>query len=225
VLREPQAARSSERDGRRLQCEFSSDDWDDAYRSGAHREKWDLEWPTPELVAITAMLRIGPGAAALDLGCGTGSDALYLATRGASVTAVDVSGAALEIARGRSREADLEVRWLQASALALPLPSASIDLACDRGCLHSIPRERWPAYVDELARVVKPGAHILIRGCSDETRPSFVCVSEASIRAHFDSGRFRHRAIEPIGLCTARSHIPATLALLRRRRSSRGTMT
>jgi tellurite methyltransferase len=75
--------------------------WDERYRSG-ERAAEDLETaPTPLLVETAKQL--APGRA-LDLACGSGRNALWLAERGWSVTAVDGSAAAIQILRGRASE-------------------------------------------------------------------------------------------------------------------------
>jgi tellurite methyltransferase len=76
--------------------------WDDRYRTGR-----DREWPpTPQLVETAKNLKRGR---ALDLACGTGRNALWLARKGWSVTAVDGSAAAIETLRERASEQGLRV--------------------------------------------------------------------------------------------------------------------
>ncbi len=79
--------------------------WDDRYRAGAYAER---TWPSAFLVDCAPLL---PSAGrALDLACGAGRNALFLARRGLQVDAVDISSEAL--ARGRAAAADLPIRWL-----------------------------------------------------------------------------------------------------------------
>ncbi len=77
-------------------------DWDAAYRNGRHERSWSLDCGSPELIEYlnTSMLR--EGQAALDLGCGIGSDCIALARAGYAVTGVDISAEALRIAKERS---------------------------------------------------------------------------------------------------------------------------
>src|SRR3989304_5620075 len=67
------------------------------------RAPWDIG-PREELVALVASGRIAP-CRAIDLGCGTGANAIYLAQKGFEMTGVDYAAAAVEKARGRAPEA------------------------------------------------------------------------------------------------------------------------
>lgn len=80
--------------------EFDAAYWEDRYSHGRGASRRD---PSPSLLAEAADL---PPGAALDAGCGWGADAVWLATRGWSVTAVDVSPAAVDQARQHAQAAD-----------------------------------------------------------------------------------------------------------------------
>ncbi|MEU5278052.1 class I SAM-dependent methyltransferase [Streptomyces asoensis] len=97
-------------------------EWDQRY---ADRQQLWSGRPNGALVAEAAGLT--PGRV-LDVGCGEGADALWLARRGWDVTALEVSGVALERAAGHARDAGLSVRWVHASLTAAALPHASFDL-------------------------------------------------------------------------------------------------
>lgn len=83
--------------------------WDEMYRSRAMI--WSGE-PNPQLIAEAAPL---PPGTALDLGCGEGADAIWLASRGWKVTAVDVSAVALERAEAHAQERGQggNITWVQ----------------------------------------------------------------------------------------------------------------
>lgn len=95
--------------------------WDERY--SAPQRVWSGN-PNPWLVEIAADLE--PGTA-LDLGCGEGADAIWLATRGWQVTAVDFSAAGLAHAAARAEEAGVTVRWVLAD-LADWTPDRRYDL-------------------------------------------------------------------------------------------------
>lgn len=97
-------------------------DWDARY-AGAERV-WSGR-PNGALVAEVADLV--PGRA-LDVGCGEGADAVWLAERGWDVTALDVSRVALERAARHARDAGADVRWLHAALVGAPLEPGTFDL-------------------------------------------------------------------------------------------------
>jgi SAM-dependent methyltransferase len=97
-------------------------EWDRRY---AEQEQMWSGRPNGALVAEVAGL--APGRA-LDVGCGEGADAIWLAGNGWEVTALDVSGVALGRAAGHAADADVSVRWVHAGLVEADLPSASFDL-------------------------------------------------------------------------------------------------
>ncbi|MER7949297.1 class I SAM-dependent methyltransferase [Streptomyces sp. NPDC096079] len=96
--------------------------WDDLY---ADRQQLWSGRPNGALVAETAGLT--PGRV-LDVGCGEGADAVWLARGGWDVTALEVSGVALERAAGHARDAGVPVRWVHATLTEAALPPGSFDL-------------------------------------------------------------------------------------------------
>jgi SAM-dependent methyltransferase len=126
---------------------------------------WDRREPPAPLRRVVEGPAAIPAGLALDLGCGTGTDATYLAERGWNVTAVDVSSVAIDRARARSAA----VHWHVAD---LTLPSATavlsqltnlVTLIVDVGCLPGLDehgRSRWGEIVNLVSA---PGAHLVIR--------------------------------------------------------------
>ncbi|MCB8907017.1 MULTISPECIES: bifunctional 2-polyprenyl-6-hydroxyphenol methylase/3-demethylubiquinol 3-O-methyltransferase UbiG [unclassified Streptomyces] len=97
-------------------------EWDNRY---ADRQQLWSGRPNGALVAELAGLT--PGRV-LDVGCGEGADAVWLAHHGWDVTAIEVSGVALERAAGHARDAGVAVRWVHATLTDAALPPASFDL-------------------------------------------------------------------------------------------------
>ncbi|MDN5747048.1 MAG: class I SAM-dependent methyltransferase [Pseudonocardia sp.] len=97
-------------------------EWDRRY---ADREQLWSGRPNGALVAEVAGLT--PGRV-LDVGCGEGADAVWLAGRGWDVTALEVSGVALERAIGHARDAGVTVRWVHAGLAEAELLPASFGL-------------------------------------------------------------------------------------------------
>lgn len=95
--------------------------WDARY---GEAQIWSGE-PNGALVAEVADL---PPGQALDVGCGEGADAVWLARRGWHVTALDVSRVALDRAAAHAREAGVDIAWVHAGLVEAALPTASFDL-------------------------------------------------------------------------------------------------
>jgi SAM-dependent methyltransferase len=130
----------------------------DHYADGTYRW-WHLSEPSPELVAALGDGWLGPSGRALDVGCGLGVEAGYLAGAGWQVAGVDLSQVALAQAAGGGDGA----MFMRADVRQLPFHQSCFDAALDRGCFHYLdPRDR-PRYADELRRVLRPGAGLLLR--------------------------------------------------------------
>jgi SAM-dependent methyltransferase len=130
--------------------------WEKHYRG--HERRWSGR-PNPVLVDVVGSLRPGD---ALDLGCGEGGDAIWLARRGWRVTAVDVSATALDRAAADAATAGVGGRIdFQQQDLAIAIPSGAFDLVSAQ-YLHSpieFPRVR---VLREAASAVTTGGLLLI---------------------------------------------------------------
>lgn len=123
---------------------------------------WGM-WDIPEAQAnIFGDVGIGrwAGRDAIELGCGAGYIAAWLARAGANVTGVDISTEQLATARSLQREHGLDsITFVEASAEALPFPDASFDLAISEyGASLWCDPYRW---IPEAARVLRPGGELV----------------------------------------------------------------
>lgn len=142
--------------------------WDAAYRDG-RRPSWETGRPSTELKRLVESGQLRPGRV-LELGCGTGVNAVYLASAGFDVTAIDLAPTALGLARERAREAGVNVRWIQADVLNPP-DLGQFDLVFDRGCYHGVRRLNAARYAKLLAAWCRPGGKALIlAGNANEAR-------------------------------------------------------
>lgn len=99
-----------------------------------------------------------PGAGrAVDLGCGSARNAIFLAQRGFAVEGVDYSASAIAWAKERVAQAGAAVTLVHANVFDLELAPGSYDLVYDSGCFHHIAPHRRAQYVDLVARALKPG--------------------------------------------------------------------
>jgi len=128
--------------------------WDEIYTA---RGEDPSREPNPQLVAEASDL--APGVA-LEIGCAEGSDAAWLATRGWRVTAVDISGVALERARRASAALADRIDWVQADLLEWAPPVAAYDLVTSH-FVHFLPNDRATA-IPRLADAVRQRGTLLI---------------------------------------------------------------
>jgi SAM-dependent methyltransferase len=122
------------------------------------RPPWDTGVTPPELERFVASQ---PPGRALDIGCGTGTNVVYLARHGWEAVGVDFVKRAIAKARGRARDAGVACTFLVEDATRLQV-AGPFDLALDMGCLHSIAVSGRSGYAAGLARVVRPGGTFLL---------------------------------------------------------------
>ncbi|MFJ7999780.1 class I SAM-dependent methyltransferase [Streptomyces sp. NPDC096310] len=137
--------------------------WDGFYADRSKEVPFFVAKPDESLVSALDRGVVTPGRA-LDLGCGPGRNALYLASRGFRVDAVDLSVTAVDWARERAREAGAEIRFHQGDAFA-PGPAVldgPYDLIQDSGCFHHLPPHRRVSYLALVDRVLAPGGHLAL---------------------------------------------------------------
>jgi SAM-dependent methyltransferase len=129
-------------------------EWDERY---AEREQLWSGQPNGALVEEVAALT--PGRV-LDVGCGEGADAVWLALRDWDVTALEVSGLALQRAAGHARDAGVAVRWVHADLAQAMLPPASFDLVSAQ--YPALLRTPDAAAECALLAAVAPGGVLLV---------------------------------------------------------------
>jgi SAM-dependent methyltransferase len=103
----------------------------------------------------------------LDVGCGTGENALFLAGLGRDVVGIDASETSLEKARTKARDRGLAVEFVHGDVTALPFPDASFDGAVDSGMLHILPPSDHDRFTSELRRVLRPNGRYFVLGLND----------------------------------------------------------
>lgn len=101
---------------------------------------------------------------ALDLGCGTGRDAVYLAEHGWTVTGIDGVKQAVDAARERSQRAGVDVNWIlgdvtQLDTLAL---EDGFDFVLDRGCFHGLSDRERERCAEGVTSLTTPGSRLLL---------------------------------------------------------------
>jgi SAM-dependent methyltransferase len=161
--------------------------WDSRYRGGS-RPDWDKGLPSSHLKAAVGGGAIKPGRAVV-LGCGTGTNAIYLAKEGFDVTAIDIAPTALSLAEEKAKKAGVTVRWLLADVLAPPADLKSFDFIFDRGCYHGVRRNSAEGYVKTLKQQSRVGTNVLILAgnANEERHYGPPRVKEEELRGDFSS--------------------------------------
>jgi SAM-dependent methyltransferase len=144
-------------------------DWEKRYQAGD--TPWITHQPSRELARVLDEYDIPPGRA-LELGCGDGVNAVFLARRGFEVWAVDVSETAIERARefaGRER-VSVDFRTAEVTALdGLPTP---FDFIFDRGLYHVVRQANLAGLLQSLERVTTGGSlYLTLAGNANEATP------------------------------------------------------
>ncbi|HEV2216474.1 MAG TPA: methyltransferase domain-containing protein [Candidatus Dormibacteraeota bacterium] len=156
-----------------------------AYRFGF--KPWDSGVTAPELVAF---VESNPGGKALDLGCGTGTNCIYLAQHGWDVTGVDFVPRAIRLAKTKAQRAGVTPRLIVGDVTRLVDMGVGdgYRLIFDVGCFHSIPDSGRAAYVRGATAVAAPGATMLLfcflRG-EGSRRPGPRGVARGEVRERF----------------------------------------
>jgi cyclopropane fatty-acyl-phospholipid synthase-like methyltransferase len=144
-------------------------DWDLIYREGL--PPWETGVPAEELVRVLDEGLV-PCGTALEIGCGTGANAVLLVKRGFEVTAVDSSATAIERARVRAEHESSLPRLLLADIFEFAQTCGQFDFVLDVGAYHFMRRSDLDRYLDALWRVTRSGSYYLtIAGAKGETAP------------------------------------------------------
>jgi len=155
--------------------------WNDSYRDG--NVPWDTGRPSSELERVVTQHAIHP-CRALEIGCGTGTNCVWLAQQGFEVTGVDVAPLAIEMAKERAQAAGLQAQFLTADVLALPALNGPFGFFFDRGCYHAVRRSAADKYAPAVARHLAAGARglILAGNAREPHEPGPPVVTEEQLR-------------------------------------------
>jgi SAM-dependent methyltransferase len=129
------------------------------YRLGF--KPWEFDATPLQLVQVADQL---PRGRALELGCGTGRQAVELAQRGWEVTGLDYVGRAIEESRTRAEAAGVEVRFLLGDAVRLVdlQVGGPFDLIYDNKCFHGLGPKSRKAYAEGVGRACRVGGCYLL---------------------------------------------------------------
>lgn len=156
-------------------------DWNDSYRDG--NLPWDTGVPSAELQSVLEQHNVQP-CRALEIGCGTGTNSVWLAQQGFDVTGVDVAPLAVERAKQRAKAAGVAAQFAVADVLQLPDLAGPFAFFFDRGCYHAVRRSAPQDYAPAVARQLTTGARglILAGNAREPNTPGPPVVTEQELR-------------------------------------------
>ncbi len=150
---------------------------------------WDIGKPQPEIVRLAETGEIQ--GSVLDVGCGTGENALFLAGLDHEVWGVDSSTLAIRKAKAKMKERGVKVNFLNHNALELQTLKHKFESAIDSGLFHVFEDDERKLFAMSLASVLKPGG-VYFMMCFSEKEPADWGgprrVTQREIRDSFSSG-------------------------------------
>jgi SAM-dependent methyltransferase len=174
--------------------------WEDRYRT--RDTPWDTGRPSGELKRVVAEDEITP-CPALEVGCGTGTNAVWLAAQRFSLTAVDISPLAVEAARKKAFEAGVSVRFVCGDLLLASEIVGPFGFFFDRGVYHYLRTvDSLEGYLRVLERTLQPGAlGLVLAGNAKAGRTGPPVVAEEEMRGElgrlFEILRLREFYFDP----------------------------
>ncbi|MCA9417914.1 MAG: class I SAM-dependent methyltransferase [Candidatus Omnitrophica bacterium] len=159
-----------------------------------NRPPWDIGEPQPAFVKAADEVR----GVVLDVGCGTGENALFFADRGHEALGIDFLEAPIYAAKQKAIQRGIDAAFEVQDALSLQDLDRRFDTIIDCGLFHTFSDEDRPKYVASLAKVTNPDGRILLL-CFSENEPEGQGprrVTQAEIHDNFSDG-WEVESIEP----------------------------
>jgi SAM-dependent methyltransferase len=144
-------------------------DFEERYQTG--NTPWEIHRPDQSLLDFIDNSRLAP-CRVIDIGCGTGSNVIWLASQQFQATGYDLSPLAIKTARKKASAAQVNCTFVNRDFLLDDIGDASFDFAFDRGCFHHFrdPDSRR-AFAEKAAKILgQKGIWLSLIGNSDETR-------------------------------------------------------
>lgn len=147
-----------------------NEDWNQRYIDSD--TPWDSGVPSEHLKSLLTEEFIKP-CRMLEVGCGTGTNAIFLAQSGFDVTAVDIAEEAINRAKVKADQAGVNVRFLQADVTELRDVGPPFPFVFDRGTYHIVRSRNLVGFQSMLAELVAPGGYFaVLAGNANEEAPS-----------------------------------------------------
>lgn len=208
---------------------FSSFDFDALYRGESPAEgvpavttpPWDTKAPKENVISWQEAGLVHGDV--LDIGCGLGDNAIYLAGHGHRVTGLDISATALIAAERRALDARVDVPFAVADATRLEGYTDAFDTVVDSGCYHCLDEEGRRQYAVAVHRAARPGATLLLSAFSDANaergdwpRPM---VSEQTLRQTLGDAGWTITSLETVTVPIDEQQTDAVMWMLQARRA------
>ncbi|WP_057765062.1 class I SAM-dependent methyltransferase [Cytobacillus praedii] len=129
--------------------------WNDFYTDREKSVPFFVHSPDENLVSYFDKNYFEKGKV-LELGCGPGRNAIYLANKGCSIDAVDLSIESIKWAKERAMESNVKVNFIHSNIFELDMEDGSYDLVYDSGCFHHIAPHRRMSYINIVKKALKP---------------------------------------------------------------------
>ena len=197
-------------------AQLTKEQWDQLYLYGHFANQWHNDDPSAELAGVIAANFSGQSTAmAIDVGCGAGTDAIFLARYGFEVTAVDLSSKAIEIASARAVEANVKVNWLVSNILDITLPEGCAQLINDRWCFHHIAAADRQAYSHQIGKMLALNGLLILRGSLADSNV-LNRIDQSVIDRYFPAPYFQRGAVILLNLPTNGVSVPSSLVVIRK---------
>ena len=127
---------------------------------------WDIGRPQPDFVRLEEAGEIH--GSVLDVGCGTGEHVLYLAQRGHEAWGIDLAPLAIDVAKNKASERQIQATFLVADVFDLGSLGRTFDTIIDSGLLHVFTPDQRPRFVASLTHAIAPGGTYFMLGYADD---------------------------------------------------------
>ena len=137
--------------------------WESYYKqSPVNKLPWEEGRPSAQLVELIESNLLQKGLA-LDIGTGSGDNAIYLTQQGFACSGIDISEAAIRQATKKAAQAGVACEFTVGNSTELPYADNTFTLVFDRGCFHSISPQKRKSFIEGVHRILKPrGKYLLI---------------------------------------------------------------
>lgn len=144
--------------------------WDRIYCE--EKPPWDSDEPSRHLIEFIEgrELRF---CKALDICCGKGTEAIYLAEKGFAVSGIDISSEAIKLAKEKAESAEVSVGFEVGDVLQMPFKNDTFEFVNDKGCFHVFGPDERGEFAVEVSRVMTDGGRYMLRCFSDKQPGSY----------------------------------------------------